>query len=68
MRKRLGYAHIPQRFAALVNVFTVEVLSPYLNFQRPCLFPEKSIDAKGKRKQHYPCANLMTPYDTRVTA
>ena len=63
MRKHLGYAHIPQRFAAQVNAFTVDVLSPYLNFHRPCLFPEEVIDAKGKRRKRYPYANLMTPYE-----
>jgi hypothetical protein len=41
----------------------VNVLSPYLNFHRPCLFPEEVVDAKGKRKKRYPYANLMTPYD-----
>ena len=30
VRKYLGYSHIPQYFASQVNVFTVEVLSPYL--------------------------------------
>ncbi len=63
VRKHLGYAHIPQRFAAQVNAFTVDVLSPYLNFHRPCLFPEEVIDAKGKRRKRYPYANLMTPYE-----
>lgn len=63
VRKHLGYTHIPQRFAEQVNAFTVGVLSPYLNFHRPCLFPEEVIDAKGKRRKRYPYANLMTPYD-----
>lgn len=63
VRKHLGYAHIPGRFAQQVNDFAVNVLTPYLNFHRPCLFPEAIIDAKGKRKKRYPYANLMTPYD-----
>ena len=63
VRKHLGYTHIPQRFAAQVNAFTVTVLSPYLNFHRPCLFAEEVVDAKGKRRKRYPYANLMTPYD-----
>lgn len=63
VRKHLGYEHIPGRFAQQVNLFTVNVLSPYLNFHRPCFFPEEIIDAKGKRKKRYPYANLMTPYD-----
>ena len=36
VRKYLGYSHIPQHFASQVNTFTVEVLSPYLNYHRPC--------------------------------
>lgn len=63
VRKHLGYSHIPQRFAARVNAFTVEVLSPCLNYHRPCLFPEEHVDAKGKRRKRYPYANLMTPYE-----
>ncbi|QXP85285.1 hypothetical protein [Methylococcus sp. Mc7] len=63
MRKHLGYAHIPGRFAARVNAFSSGVLTPYLNFHRPCLFPEAVVDAKGKRRKRYPYANLMTPYE-----
>jgi len=63
VRKHLGYEHIPGHFAQQVNLFTVNVLSPYLNFHRPCFFPEEIIDAKGKRKKRYPYANLMTPHD-----
>ncbi len=63
VRKHLGYSHIPGRFAQRVNAFAVNVLSPYLNFHRPCLFPEEIVDAKGKRRKRYPYANLMTPYE-----
>ena len=35
VRKHLGYSHIPQRFAALVNAFDREYLNPYVNFHRP---------------------------------
>ena len=41
-RKHLGYEHIPGHFAQQVNAFTVNVLSPYLNFHRPCFFPKRS--------------------------
>ena len=63
MRRHLGYHHIPGRFARRVNDCTVNVLSPYLNFHRPCLFPEEFVDPKGKRKKRHPYAKLMTPYD-----
>ena len=35
VRKHLGYSHIPQRFASLVNAFCHDHLNPYVNFQ-PC--------------------------------
>lgn len=63
IRKHLGHEHIPGHFARQVNDFTVGVLTPYLNFHRPCFFPEEVVDARGKRKKRYPYANLMTPYD-----
>ncbi|MDD5580478.1 MAG: hypothetical protein PHY16_14515 [Methylobacter sp.] len=53
IRKYLGYSHIPQHFASQVNTFTVEVLSPYLNFHRPCHFPTEYTDKKGKIRKHY---------------
>ena len=63
VRKHLGYSHIPGRFAQRVNAFALNVLTPYLNFHRPCLFSEEIVDAKGKRRKRYPYANLMTPYE-----
>ena len=53
MRKHLGYSHIPQRFAALVNAFDREYLNPYVNLHRPCLFAQTITDAKL----------MMTPYE-----
>ena len=29
------------------------MLSPYLNFHRPCYFPTESIDAKGRIRKRY---------------
>lgn len=63
VRKHLGYAHIPNRFAARVNVFTQQVLSPYLNFHRPCFFPVEITDSKGRIRKRYPYDRMMTPYD-----
>ena len=47
IRHYLGYDHIPQRFAALVNAFTQEVLWPYLNYHRPCLFATERRRRQG---------------------
>jgi transposase InsO family protein len=63
VRKYLGYSHIPQYCASQVNIFTVEVLSPYLNFHRPCHFPIEYTDKKGKIRKRYRYQDMMTPYE-----
>lgn len=63
VRKQFGYSHIPQRWAPLINEFNRQHLNPYLNFHRPCFFPETRTDAKGKERKVYRYENLMTPYD-----
>ena len=63
VRKHLGYSHIPQRFAAAVNVFCRDYLNPYINFHRPCLFAETITDAKGRQRKRYPYKLMMTPYE-----
>ena len=63
IRHYLGYDHIPQRFAASVNTFTQEVLSPYLNYHRPCLFATEQRDAKGRIRKRYRDQDLATPYE-----
>jgi len=63
VRKHLGYSHIPQRFAAVVNAFCREHLNPYVNFHRPCLFAETITDAKGRSRKRYPYKLMMTPYE-----
>jgi transposase InsO family protein len=63
VRKHLGYAHIPQRFAAQVNAFCHEYLNPYINFHRPCFFAETFTDSKGKTRKRYRLQNMMTPYE-----
>lgn len=63
VRKYLGYSHIPQHFASQVNTFTVEVLSPYLNFHRPCHFPTEYTDQKGRVRKRYRYQDMMTPYE-----
>ena len=69
VRKHLGYSHIPQRFATLVNTFCQDHLNPYINFHgprppgRPCLFAETITDAKGRIRKRYPYKLMMTPYE-----
>lgn len=63
IRKHMGYRHIPQPFAARINVFYREHLIPYLNFHRPCAFPKVEMLKNGKKKVTYPSENYMTPYE-----
>lgn len=63
VRKHLGYSHIPGRFAQAVSACTADILSPYLNFHRPCHFPTECIDHKGKRRKRYRYEDMMTPYE-----
>jgi hypothetical protein len=63
VRKHFGYSHIPQRFARVVNDFCRDQLNPYLNFHRPCLYPETITGAKGRQRKRYPYKLMMTPYE-----
>ena len=63
VRKHLGYTHIPGHLASRVNDFTLEVLSPYVNFHRPCFFPHTMTDAKGRQRRLYRYQDMMTPFD-----
>ena len=63
IRKLFGYTHIPQRWAPLINKFNQQHLNPYINFHRPCFFPETLTDSKGKQRKVYHYENMMTPYD-----
>ncbi len=63
IRRTFGYAHIPQKHARPINVFCEQHLVPYLNMHRPCLFPEQTIDAKGKIRTTYPQALVRTPLE-----
>lgn len=60
IRKHIGYQHIPQVHAPLINQFYKKHLNVYLNFHRPCGFATIKTDKKGKEKKVY---NIyLTPY------
>ena len=63
VRKYLGYAHIPAPLADAVSEFTRGVLSPYLNYHRPCFFAHETQNAKGKIRKQYRYEDMMTPYE-----
>lgn len=63
VRKILGYQHIPQKWAPELNEFNLDYVYPYINFHRPCFFPEIITNKKGKEEKTYPAKNMMTPFD-----
>jgi transposase InsO family protein len=63
VRKQFGYTHIPQKWAPLINTFNLKYLYPYINYHRPCFFPEVTTDDKGKQHKTYPYKSMMTPYE-----
>lgn len=63
VRKHLGYSHIPSHHANTVNAFLRDHLTPYLNYHRPCFFPDTVVDAKGRQRRRYLYANMTTPYE-----
>ncbi len=44
-------------------MFCEQHLNPYVNFHRPCLFAEDTVDAKGKVHKHYPQLLVSTPFE-----
>ena len=63
VRKQLGWGHISARHAAALDKFNREVLSPYLNYHRPCYFPSEELDARGKLRKRYRRRDIRTPYE-----
>lgn len=61
IRKHMGYHHIPGKWAPRINTFYREHLIPYINFHRPCLFPEVEVLHDGKKKIRY--KQCMTPLE-----
>ncbi|WP_257252369.1 MULTISPECIES: hypothetical protein [unclassified Endozoicomonas] len=63
IRKMLGHAHIPQCYAEPFNQFDHDHLTPYVNYHRPCFYPETKTDDRGREKKIYRYENMMTPYE-----
>lgn len=63
IRKIMGFTHIPQKWAPLINQFMTEYVNPYLNYHRPCFFPQIVTSEKGKQVKKYPYHCMMTPYE-----
>ena len=63
VRKHMGYSHIPQKFAKVINAFYVEVFNPWLNLHRPCMFASEKVNAKGKVVKSYANKDVKTPLE-----
>ena len=63
VRRHLGHAHIPARFAPLVHEFASATLSPYLDWHHPCQFATEVVRGDGKVRKVYRDADLATPYE-----
>lgn len=61
VRKYMGYAHIPKKYATCINTFYREYMDEYLNFHRPCGFATNYVDKKGKVKKKY--ERYLTPFE-----
>lgn len=65
IRKHMGCAHIPQKFASVINQFYNHHFNRYLNYHRPCGFATIITDKKGKQKKVY--KTYLTPYEKLKT-
>lgn len=63
VRKHMGYVHIPQSFAPLVDQFYKDHLNIYLNYHRPCGFATIVTGKRGKQKKVYRQKDYQTPFD-----
>lgn len=61
IRKWIGYTFLSKDKANQLNDF-YSLFNEYLNFHRPCAFPQLKCDSKGKIKKYYPFKNYMTPF------
>jgi hypothetical protein len=61
IRKHMGYWHIEQKYAPLINEFYRKHFNVYLNFHRPCGFATVKVDEKGKRSKKY--ETYQTPHE-----
>jgi transposase InsO family protein len=61
VRKLYGHAHLPAAQAGTINEFNRAWVNVYLNFHRPCAFPETVVDTQGKQRTRYRA--WQTPYE-----
>ena len=65
IRKNFGHAHIPRRYASLINEFDERFLNLYLNFHHPCGFATDIVSERGKVVKRYD--TYLTPLEKLQT-
>lgn len=63
VRKHMGRAHIPKKYAQVINGFYENHLNPFVNFHKPCAFATEIVDDKGKVRKVYKQGDYMTPIE-----
>lgn len=66
VRKHMGYAHIPKKYAQVINNFYQKTFNPWLNLHRPCLFATSKISPKGKVIKIYKHDDVKTPLEALI--
>jgi len=66
VRKHMGYAHIPKKYAQAINNFYQKSFNPWLNLHRPCMFATNKTNAKGKVVKVYKHKDVKTPLEAVV--
>jgi len=61
IRKHMGYAHIPKKYARSINCFYKKYLNVYVNYHRPSGFSTDTMDDKGKIRKKYD--QYLMPYE-----
>lgn len=69
VRRQFGYAYVPADWAKEFNAFCAELLNPFLNFHRPCLFGTEVPDPKkpGRTRRVHRHEDVMTPLEKLVS-
>ncbi|WP_176072138.1 integrase catalytic domain-containing protein [Paraburkholderia phenazinium] len=65
VRRQFGHAYVPAGRAEQFNAFCTELLNPFLNFHRPCLFGTEVPDPRkpGRLRRIHRQQDVMTPLE-----
>ena len=61
VRKQMGYSHIAQKHAKIINVFYTEYMNPWVNLHRPSMYASELVNDKGKVVKKYKPKDVRTP-------